>query len=313
MVPEFEKAAFTLKPGESDIVKTMYGYHVFQVVKHEDARLRPFEEVKGEIAQKLKQQKVANLMQQISDKAQLELQRDPAHPEKVAAEYDMQIVKAPGYESGKAAPEIGVNNDFDQSVSGLKKGEVSQPVALPGNKIALAVVTNVLPARPATYDEVKDKVRDAVTQSRLTKAVQDHAKELADKAKSMGGDLAKAAKSMGLEVKTSGEFARAGTVEGLGIASYFSEAFTDPDGTVFGPILMPGDTIVAKVIAHVPADMSKLPEQRAQIRDDIKQQKARDRNSLFEAGLRDQLIKQGKIKINQEMIQKIVANYRTAG
>ena len=312
MVPEFEKAAFTLKPGESDVIKTAYGYHIIQVMKHEDARLRTFDEVKGEIAQKLKQQRVSNVMQQISDKAQQELQKDPTHPEKVAAEYNMQIVPANGFESGKPAPEIGVNNDFDQSVAGLKKGDVSQPVAVPGNKIVLAVVTDVVPARPATFDEVKDKVRDAVIQGRLLKAVQDHAKELVDKAKSMG-DLGKAAKSMGLEMKTSDEFTRTGTVEGAGMASYFSEAFSDPVGTVFGPILMPGDTIVAKVVAHTPADMSKLPEQRAQIRDDLKQQKGRDRNSLFEAGLRDQLIKQGKIKINQEIIQRIIANYRTNG
>lgn len=313
MVPEFEKAAFTLKPGESDVIKTAYGYHIIQVMKHEDARLKPFEEVKGEIATQLKNQKVSALMQQISDKAQTALQKDPLHPEKVAAEFNMQVVHADAYEPGKAVPEIGTNTDFDQSLSGLKQGEVSQPVALPGNKIALAVVTGVIPARPSTFDEVKDKVRDTVVQGRLTKAVQDHAKELADKAKAMGGDLEKAAKSMGLEVKTSGEFTRTGTVEGAGTASYFQNAFISPDGTIIGPILMPDATVVAKVVSHIPADMSKLAEQRVQIRDDIKQQKAKDRNSLFEAGLRDQLIKQGKIKVHEDVVQRIVANYRNAG
>jgi peptidyl-prolyl cis-trans isomerase D len=314
MVPEFEKAAFTLKPGESDIVKTVYGYHVFQVVKRTDARVKPFEEVKGDIATQIKTQRANAIMSQISDKVQTALQKDPTHPDAVAAQFNMQVIHAAPYDSAKGVPELGgVNSDFDQAVSGLKKGEVSQPVALPGNKIALAECTEMVPARPSTYDEVKDQVRSTVVAGRLTKAVQDHAKELADKAKAMGGDLAKAAKSMGLEVKTSAEFTRTGTVEGLGTASYFGEGFSKPAGTVIGPILMPGDTIVARVVAHVPADMSKLPEQRVQIRDEIKGQKGRDRNTLFEAGLRDQLIKQGKIKIHQDIIQRIIANYRSNG
>ncbi len=313
MVPEFEKAAFTLKPGESDIIKTTYGYHIMQVMKHDDARLKPFEEAKGELATQMKTQRAKTVMQQISDKAQTELQKDPLHPEKVAAEFNMQLVRADNFQAGKPAPEIGVNNDFDQSVSGLKKGEVSQPVALPGDKIALAVVTDIVPPRQSTFDEVKDAVRETVTQARLTKAVQDHAKELVDKAKAMGGDLEKAAKSMGLEVKTSPDFTHTGNVEGLGTASYFSAAFTSPDGTVFGPVLMPNETVVAKVVAHIPADMSKLAEQRVQIRDDIKNQKGRDRNTLFEAGLRDQLIKQGKIKVHEDVLQRLIANYRTNG
>ena len=75
------------------------------------------------------------------------------------------------------------------------------------------------PARPATFDEVKDRVRDEVVAARTTKAVEDHAKQLADKAKEYGGDLQKAAKAMGLEVKTSGEFDRAGNIDGLGSAN----------------------------------------------------------------------------------------------
>ena len=313
MVPEFEKEAFTLKPGESDIVKTTYGYHIMQVMQHEDAHLKTFAEAKPELLTKVRDQRVAALMQKIADQAQAALQKDPTHPDQVAAQFDMQVSQADGYQAGQPVPGIGVNTDFDQSISGLKKGEVSQPVALPGNKIALAEVTAVIPPRPDTFDEAKDQIRNTMTQARLTKAVQDHATELAAAAKSMGGDLEKAAKSMGLEVKTPPDFKRTGNVEGVGMASYFGAAFTSPDGTVLQPILMPDATIVAKVVAHVPADMSKLPEQRDKIRDDIKADKGRDRNALFEAGLRDLLIKQGKIKMHQDVLQRIVAGYRNAG
>jgi peptidyl-prolyl cis-trans isomerase D len=312
MVKEFEDAAFTLKPGESEIIKTTYGYHILQVMKHEPAHLQTFDEVKAQLAKQVKDQRVNAIMQAISDKAQAELQKDPMHPEKVADEYHMQLVRADGLEGGKPAPEIGTNADFDQSIAGLKKGEVSQPVALPGNKLALAVVMDVIPPRPAAFDEVAGQIRDTLVDSRSRKALQDHANELAAKAKSMG-DLEKAAKSMGLEVKTTNDFTRGGTIEGLGSGSYFTEAFSRPDGAVIGPLAMPDGTVVAQVVQHTPADMSKLPEQRAAVRDELKGQKARDRNDLFEAGLLDRLTKEGKIKIHEDVIQRLVANYRTAG
>jgi hypothetical protein len=47
------------------------------------------------------------------------------------------------------------------------------------------------------------------------------------------------------------------------------------------------------------------------LRDEIKSQKARDRNSLFEAGLREALIKQGKIKIHQPVIDRLLAGYHS--
>ena len=152
-----------------------------------------------------------------------------------------------------------------------------------------------------------------MVQNRSNAAVQKHANELVEKAKAMGGDLAKAAKSMGLEVKTSNDVDRNGNIEGLGSASYVSEGFTRPDGTVFGPMGMPdGGTIVAKVISHSGADMSQLAAQRSAIRDEIKSQRARDRNTLFETGVKDMLIKQGKIKIHQDVINRLIANYRTS-
>jgi len=312
MVKEFEDAAFRLKPGESEVIKTTYGYHVFQVINHEAARLKPFDEVKGQLATEWKKQRVNDIMQQISDKAQNLLQKDPTHPEKVAADLNMQLVRADGIEANQPVPEIGVNADFDQSITGLKKGEVSQPVALPGNKIALAVVTDVIPSRPATFAEVQDKVRTNIVNQKANTAVQNHARELVEKAKSMGGDLEKAAKSMGLEVKTSSDFARNGAVEGLGSATYFAEGFRAPDGAIVGPVPTPDGPVVAKVVSHIAADPAKLAEQRIAIRDELKTQKARDRESMFEAGLRDALIKQGKIKVHQDVINRLISSYRGA-
>jgi peptidyl-prolyl cis-trans isomerase D len=308
-VPEFEQAAFSLNPGQtSGVIKTQYGYHILQVLQKEQARLRPFEEVKAELVTQLKKQRVNQLMEQASDRAQAELQKNPSDPAKVAREFNMDLVTANAFEPGQTVTAVGASKEFEESVSSLKQGEVSQPVAV-GNKIVLAVVTNVIPPRPATLDEVKDKVRTRMIDSRLSAEVPKHAQELIDKTKSMGGDLQKAAASLGLEMKTSDEFTRQGSVEGAGSASYFSDAFSRPDGSIIGPISMPEGTIVAKVIQHVDPDMSKLPEQRDSIRDQIKSRKAGDRNKLFEEGVRDALVKQGKIKVHQDVLMRLVNSY----
>jgi peptidyl-prolyl cis-trans isomerase C len=50
MVPDFERTAFALKPGEiSDVVKTQYGFHVITVTERKEGERRPFDQVKEQI------------------------------------------------------------------------------------------------------------------------------------------------------------------------------------------------------------------------------------------------------------------------
>jgi hypothetical protein len=248
-------------------------------------------------------------MQQISDTAQAALQKDPTHPEKVAADLGMQLVRADGAEPGKPLPEVGSNSDFDQSIATLKKGEVSQPVALGASKLALAEVMDIIPARPATFEEVKGQIRQFMSGQNLTNLLQERAKQLVAAAKA-NGDLAKAAKAMGLETKTSEAFKRQATVEGFGSATYIDDAFPKPDGTIMNPIPMPDATVIVKVMEHVPADMGQLAEQRDKIREDLKMQKARIRGNLFQSGLVDELVRQGRVKLHQDVINRIIGSFR---
>jgi peptidyl-prolyl cis-trans isomerase D len=311
MVPEFEKAAFSLKVGDiSDPVKTTYGYHIITVLSHEQAQLKPFNDVKAQLEDQYKKQRVNDLMQQLSDKVQAALTKDPLHPEQVAAGMGVQYVSANNVGAGDPLPQVGVNKDFQDSISSLKKSEVSQPVVIPGNKIVMAVCTADTPPHPAGFDEVENKVRDALVKNKLNKLLDQKATQLVDKAKADGGDLEAAAKSMGLEAKTSDPVDRAGAIEGLGSAGMLPDAFSKPAGSIIGPNALGLDTkVVCKVVEKVPADPSGLAVQRDAIRAQLRGQKESVRNSLFEEGVREALTKEGKIKVHQDVIDRLVASY----
>jgi peptidyl-prolyl cis-trans isomerase C len=62
MVPEFDTAAFSLKTNEiSNVITTQYGYHILLVTDRKPAQTVPFDQVKDDLAQFLKQRKGAEI------------------------------------------------------------------------------------------------------------------------------------------------------------------------------------------------------------------------------------------------------------
>ena len=313
MVPEFEKATFSLPVGAtSGLVKTTYGYHIIQVEAHEQPRLQPFSEVKNQLIADYQKRQASQQMQALSDKAIAELRKDPLHPEKAAEAVGTTAILAENIQAGDPIPGIGVSKEFADATAALRKGEVTAgPVvaASQNGKAIIASVTDVRPAHPASFDEAKAEVRNKTSQDKLNKILDGKASELAAKAKSMNGDLEKAAKSLGIEIKTSPDVDRQGAIESVGTASTIPDAFVVPVGSIIGPSTLTGGRLVAKIIARTPANMADLPAQTASIRDAIKQQKTQERAQFFEEGLRDRLKADGKLRINQDAINRIVQSY----
>jgi peptidyl-prolyl cis-trans isomerase D len=309
-VKPFEDTAFSLKPKEiSGLVKTEYGYHILQVLDHEQAHQRTFDEVRAQLSEEFRKQRASQVMQDLPDRLQTALKKDP--PAKVASDMNLAPpVTVENVSAGDPIPDVGVNKDFEQSLAGLQKGAVSQPVALPPNRIVMAVVTKVTPTHPASLEEAQGRIRQMLESQKLQQLVTKRANELVAKAQAMNGDLEKAAKSRGLEVKSPDAFSRQGAVEGLGQAGFVGQAFDKPERAIFGPLPLSDGQVVGKVISHLPADMSQFEAQRIGLRDELKSKKARERVDLFDAGLREQLIKEGKVKIYQDVVNRLVASYR---
>lgn len=308
-VPEFEKVAFSLPLNQtSDLVKTQYGYHIIQVVQREQARLMPFEEAKAELLPELRQQRVATTLEQTATKLQDALRRNPQQAQQIAQQSGARVVDVTGG-AGDPLPEVGVSQEFEQAVGGLRKNEVSQPVQVPGNKTVIAMVKDVFPAHPASLEDVQGQIRETLASQKATALLNQKVTELAEKAKA-SGDLRAAAKSLGLEVKSSEAVTRQGAIEGLGSATYLQDAFSKPIGTIVGPASIPDGRVVAVVKAKTPAELTGLAAERDTIREEIKSRKARERNALFEDGVRQRLTEDGKIRIYQDVVNRLSSNYR---
>jgi parvulin-like peptidyl-prolyl isomerase len=66
LVPEFETAALSLKPGElSPMVHSQFGYHVIKLTGKKDSDIEPYEKVKAKIVEELKKSKRSELFDQL--------------------------------------------------------------------------------------------------------------------------------------------------------------------------------------------------------------------------------------------------------
>jgi peptidyl-prolyl cis-trans isomerase D len=308
-VKEFEAAAFSLPLNTiSQPIKTTYGYHILEVTAKEPARTIPFEEAKPVLIGQMRQRQVNDLLQSAEDKAVAALRKEPTHPDLAAAASKAQLFNVASYAPGDPIPGVGMEKDVDTAIAGLKKGQISQPVVLKGNKIVIVDVMDVMPSRPATFEDVQGQIRTKLNADKLQEVLTAKANELLAKAKS-SNDLKKAAKEMGLEVKTPDAFTRNGAVEGAGSASTFADAFSKPVNSLIGPYAAQGSQLVAQIVDHVDANMAEFPTQRDSIRDEIRNLRAREREEIFSTALRKRLEAERKIKVNNDVVKQVIASY----
>ncbi|MEJ5370043.1 MAG: peptidylprolyl isomerase [Bryobacteraceae bacterium] len=309
-VPEFEQAAFSLKPRElSGVIKTQYGFHIIQVLEHEQARLKPFEEVRQELAAEARRSQVYDRMQRLSDEVRSALVRSREEAEKIARANAVTVVRSENVGPGDPVQEIGINEQFNQAVQGLPVNGVTPVLQVSPSKLVVAQVTAIHPARQAELAEVMNQVRDGVIARKASELAAKIASDLESRFKSGLTDLERLGKEFGLEVQTTDFVTRTMSVTGVGPASSVEEAFQKEPGSIVGPIRASGGVFLVKVLEKRPPDMTQFAIQKQAILQELKGLRARDRSELLRAGIVEELTRKKKIKIYEDNIKRLVSAY----
>src|SRR4051812_3541044 len=300
MVPEFDKVAFSLQPGQlSDLVKTSYGYHIIKVTDKRPASQKTLAEVRTQIEDQLKFEQASAAAQKLADQVASELKK-PSDFESVARAHGLQTGEPGLSQRDEPIAGIGMSPAVGQAAFELKEGEVSEPLRTPQGFAFITVTGKQAPYLPK-LDEVKSKVRDEVLKQKAIEAARQKAAAINAEMKS--GDFEKAAKAAGLDVKTTDLIARGAPIGEIGVSPAIeAAAFGLPQGAVSDPIVTENGAAIVKVVERKDVAADEMAKQK----DSLHTELINDRKQRFFAAYMAKARQKMKIQINRETIAQIV-------
>jgi peptidyl-prolyl cis-trans isomerase D len=295
MVPEFDNAIFTQKIGDTKIIKTQYGYHIVQVEERTPAHTQSLAEVLPTIQ--------ATMMRQKSTAAQDAFARALTSEaiknglDKTAAAHHLQVVTTPPVNASGVIPAL---PDGSQLIAHAFEAKASDPPqsAPTGEGYAVFQVKSVIPAHAPTFADWKSHVADDYRNEQVPALMGQKTAELAAKAKAQN-DLAKAAKDMGLTMKTSDLVDQTGQVPDLGaVGQVAPQLFDMTPGTISGPINAGRTGVVAKLVDKQQPSDADIAKNLDQTRDQLLEQKRQEAFEIFANNIITEYKKNNRVRIN---------------
>jgi peptidyl-prolyl cis-trans isomerase D len=301
-----------LQPGNvTDAIKYKNAYYI---LRRGESVPKTFEDAKPELLVSLRNRRGYTVAQKIAQRAQDRL-KETKDPMKVAQEFAAEANMAPAdmvretpfVKPGDDVPNIGSSQQFEEAIAPLNNpNEVGERTGIK-NGFAIPLLVEQKGPRIPEFDEVKDKVTQAVKTEKAKSQLEEKAKELIASAKTPG-DLKAGAARLGLEAKAEANY-KLGTPLGDAGSSVLLDdpLYAAKTGEVLKtPIFLNQNYLVIGVNTRTEADLAEFAKQR----DSLMQSALTERkNQVFDdylATVKRTMESNGKIKIYKDVLANLI-------
>ncbi len=296
--PAFEKAAFSLpKDAISDVVQTPYSFDIIKVLDKENAHTKSLDEVKDSIVNTLTQERLNAEQGDISDKlAAVVRQSNRQSIDGISKQFNLQTGETPLVSVTDAVGDLGAEPALQEALFSLHPEELSQPISIDRGYVIISV-GKIVAGHQGTLAEVRDRVLADYRKEKAQDLAEQKAEELAKDVKS-GMAFDKAAKSLGLDLKTTDPITRTSQVVDVGPAKELEDAFVMNVGQTGGPALLGGNWVVYQVKSKQAVNPDDFAKAKDALQKQILEEKQAAAFEAFHDALQKRYIQDGKLAFN---------------
>jgi len=295
----WDEAAFVLQPGEiSEVTETPFGFIIVLVEDRREARVQPFEEVSGQLEQRLAWDAAETRAGELADEIRAAVLRGTSLDD-VATTHALTVETSPPFSEDAGFGEYS-SREFTGRAFTLGLGRVAEPLRVRRGFMVFRI-DEITAAHLPEFEDVVAAVRaDEVDERSIARAQERSAEFVARLAD--GETLAVIGEEAAAVVDSTELVTRDEVVPALGRAPGLMEAAFEAgmDGAG-GPIDVNGRFVIFRVLEHEQPDWTLFASQS----DDLREQEAsQQRNRLFEAyvgALRDRY----SVTVNQDLVDSV--------